>query len=70
MENNNNATGSQGRFLIAAVLCMFVLFGWQYFFAPKKPASDGNANANVAANTAPATPATTAPTATEHKTKT
>ncbi len=36
---------------------MVVLFGWSYFFAPKKPAE--NANANVAANTnnpAPATP--------------
>jgi YidC/Oxa1 family membrane protein insertase len=50
---------SQSRFLIAAVLSMVVLFGWQYFFAPQKPA--GDANANVAANTA-ATPQT-APTA-------
>src|SRR4051794_30375367 len=61
MENNSNAQSSQGRFLIAAVLCLLVLFGWQYWFAPKKPAADANANtaANVAANTAPATPAPT-----------
>ncbi|MFL6373138.1 MAG: membrane protein insertase YidC [Pyrinomonadaceae bacterium] len=61
MENNSNAQSSQGRFLIAAVLCLLVLFGWQYWFAPKKPVTDANANtaANVAANTAPATPAPT-----------
>src|SRR3982750_4440816 len=45
---------SQSRFLIAAVLSMIVLFGWQYFFTPKKPAGDANSNANVATNTAPA----------------
>src|ERR1043165_4989716 len=59
MENNSNAPGSQSRFLVAAVLCLLVLFGWQDFFAPKKPAVDANANANVPANTAPATPAPT-----------
>ena len=59
MENNSNAPSSQSRFLIAAVLCLLVLFGWQYFFAPKKPVTDANTNANVAANTAPATPAPT-----------
>jgi YidC/Oxa1 family membrane protein insertase len=59
MDNNNSGTSSQGRFLIAAVLCLIVLFGWQYFFAPKKPATDANTNANVAANTASATPAPT-----------
>jgi YidC/Oxa1 family membrane protein insertase len=42
---------SQSRFLIAAVLSMIVLFGWQYFSAPKKPATD--ANANVAASASP-----------------
>lgn len=37
---------------------MAILFGWQYFFAPKPPpAGDANANANIAANTAqPAAP--------------
>ncbi len=31
---------------------MAILFGWQYFFAPKAPpAGDANTNANVAANT-------------------
>ncbi len=55
---------SQSRFLIAAVLSMIVLFGWQYFYAPKKPAGDANSNstanvsnANVAAaNTSAASP--------------
>lgn len=56
--------------MIAAVLCMAVLFGWQYFLAPKKPATDANANAdntaaaNTAANTAPtpvASPVTATP---------
>ena len=37
---------SQSRFLIAAVLSMAVLLGWTYFFAPKKPAVDGNRNTN------------------------
>ncbi|HEY2847183.1 MAG TPA: membrane protein insertase YidC [Pyrinomonadaceae bacterium] len=59
MENNSNNPSSQSRFLIAAVLCLIVLFGWQYLFAPKKPAADTNTNANVAANAAPATPAPT-----------
>ena len=57
MDNNSNSASSQSRFLVAAVLCLLVLFGWQYFFAPKKPAAD--ANANLATNTAPATPAPT-----------
>lgn len=61
MENQSNASSSQGRFLIAAVLSLLVLFGWQYFYAPKKPAGDANANANVA----PATPAPTQATAPE-----
>jgi YidC/Oxa1 family membrane protein insertase len=61
MENPGNQS-SQSRFLIAAVLSMIVLFGWSYFFAPKKPAGDANtnANANVAAtNTAQPAPAPT-----------
>ena len=48
MENSGN-NQNQSRFLIAAVLSMVVLFGWSYFFAPKKPAV--TENANVAANT-------------------
>ncbi len=63
MENSNNsgAGGSQARFLIAAVLSMAVLFGWQYFFAPKKPADNTNtvSNSNTA-QTAPAPQPTTA----------
>ena len=30
--------------------------GWQYWFAPKKPATDANSNANVAVNTAAPSP--------------
>ena len=64
MENQSN----QGnyRFLIAAVLSMVVLFGWTYFFAPTKPASNSNTeqaasntNAVQPANTVAATPAPT-----------
>ena len=57
MENPGNQ--NQSRFLIAAVLSMVVLFGWSYFFAPKKPAAD---NANVAANTNTAQSITPQPT--------
>src|SRR5689334_20229139 len=46
----NSGSQNQGRFLIAAVLSMIVLFGWQYFYAPKKPAGDANANANTTAS--------------------
>lgn len=62
MENQSNPTG-QSRFLIAAVLSMVVLFGWSYFFAPKKPVDNTNANVAANANTAaPApTPASTTP---------
>ena len=59
MENPGNSS-NQSRFLIAAALSMVVLFGWSYFFTPKKPAD--NANANVAANTN--TAVNTAPAAT------
>lgn len=45
--------------MMAAVLSMAVLFGWSYFFAPQKPADNGNANANIASNAA--IPAPTAP---------
>ena len=53
------------------VLAMAVLFGWQYFYAPKAPAPDNSniaANANtaqpVAAQPTPAAPATQTPTET------
>lgn len=42
------------RFMLAAVLSLMVLFGWSYFFAPKKTE---NSNANTAQVTATATPA-------------
>jgi YidC/Oxa1 family membrane protein insertase len=46
---------SQSRFLIAALLSMAVLFGWTYFFAPKKSATD-NTNTAQSATTATPTP--------------
>ena len=57
MENQANSS-NQSRFLIAAVLSMAILFGWQYFFAPKTPPA--NSNSNTAANTATNTAANTA----------
>lgn len=45
--DNSNQQSQTSRFIIAAVLSMIVLFGWTYFFAPKKPATD---NANTAQN--------------------
>ena len=62
MENSSNSS-NQTRFIIAAVLSFIVLFGWSYFFAPKKPATDNtNSNTNTAVETASqATPATPAP---------
>jgi len=48
MDNSSN----QSRFLIAAVLSMAMLFGWSYFFTPKQPAGDANANIASTANTA------------------
>ncbi|MGE3465322.1 MAG: membrane protein insertase YidC [Pyrinomonadaceae bacterium] len=59
MENQSNS-GNQSRFLIAAVLSMAILFGWQYFFAPTPPA---NNSSDTAANTNQAGAPTTAPTA-------
>ncbi|HVE60169.1 MAG TPA: membrane protein insertase YidC, partial [Pyrinomonadaceae bacterium] len=50
---DNSKQQNQSRFLIAAVLSMAVLFGWQYFFAPK-PKPTENANTAQVANTAPA----------------
>ncbi len=45
---DQNKTQSQSRFLLAAVLSMFVLTGWMYFFAPEKPEQDqANANTNI-----------------------
>ncbi len=59
---NENKQSNQQRFLIAAALSMAVLFGWSYFFAPKKPENaNSNVNSNVSvANTqaAPVTPQT------------
>ncbi len=56
MDNQGNSS-NQSRFLIAAVLSMAILFGWQYFFAPQ-PAPNTNSNTAVNANTSvAATPA-------------
>lgn len=54
MENQGNSS-NQSRFLIAAVLSMAILFGWQYFFAPKPVP---NTNSNTAADNKIATLAT------------
>ncbi|HEX8286434.1 MAG TPA: membrane protein insertase YidC [Pyrinomonadaceae bacterium] len=51
---DNSKQQNQGRFLLAAVLSMAVLFGWSYFFTPKKPQTDN-------ANTAEVTTATNTP---------
>ncbi len=51
---SDNKQNTQFRFVAAAVLSMAFLFGWQYFFAPKKPLTD---NANTAQTVATATPA-------------
>ncbi|HLA94869.1 MAG TPA: membrane protein insertase YidC, partial [Pyrinomonadaceae bacterium] len=53
MEQQNNQ--GQSRFLIAAVISMVVLFGWSYFFAPTKPATETNTT-TAAANTTAAQP--------------
>ncbi len=37
---------------MAIVLCMAVLFGWMYFFAPEKPKTDNANTSQTAANTA------------------
>lgn len=52
---DNSKQQNQSRFLLAAVLCMAVLFGWQYFFAPKPKPTD-NANTAQVANTENTTP--------------
>jgi YidC/Oxa1 family membrane protein insertase len=54
MDSNNQS--SQTRFLIAAVLSMVVLFGWSYFFAPTKPATNTN-TAQAEAQPQPTAPA-------------
>ncbi len=54
MENNGNS--NQSRFITAAALSAVVLFGWSYFFAPKKPAVE---NTNPAANSNTSQPAQT-----------
>lgn len=65
MEDPGNS--NQSRFLIAMVLAMAVLFGWQYFYAPKPPVADPNANTNtntaqpVAAQPTPAAPVAQTP---------
>ena len=61
MENPGNS--NQSRFLIAAVISMAVLFGWSYFFAPKPPANNQNANVAANSNTAQSVTPQPAPTA-------
>ena len=57
MENSGNS--NQYRFLIAGVLSLIVLFGWSYFFAPKKPTPDANTAANANTGAANVTAANT-----------
>lgn len=47
---DNSKQQNQMRFFLAAALSMAVLFGWSYFFAPKKPVTD-NANTAQVENT-------------------
>ena len=49
----------QSRFLIAAVLSMVVLFAWSYFFTPRAPEGDANANTATAEQAAAPAPAET-----------
>ncbi|HNQ15249.1 MAG TPA: membrane protein insertase YidC, partial [Pyrinomonadaceae bacterium] len=60
-----NSKPNQSRFLTAVVLSFAVLFAWSYFFAPKPPPPDANANV-AATNTQPTeqTPASSTPQAT------
>ncbi|HEX8637526.1 MAG TPA: membrane protein insertase YidC [Pyrinomonadaceae bacterium] len=53
---DNSKQQNQSRFLIAAVLSMMVLFGWSYFFAPQKPATDNANTSQVASTTNTPTP--------------
>lgn len=55
---DNSKQQNQSRFFIAVMLCMAVLFGWQYFFAPKPKPTD-NANTAQVANTETAPQQTT-----------
>jgi|CXWL01.1.fsa_nt_gi YidC/Oxa1 family membrane protein insertase len=59
---NQGSSSNQSRFLIAAVLSMAILFGWQFLFPPPTPPA--NTNSNTAANSNTATNAPT-PTATQ-----
>lgn len=51
---SDNKQSSQLRFMAAAVLSLLVLFGWSYFFAPKKTINDNTNTAQTAATPAPA----------------
>ncbi|MEO8073961.1 MAG: membrane protein insertase YidC [Acidobacteriota bacterium] len=51
---SDNKQNTQLRFFLAVTLSMAFFFGWQYFFAPKKPVTD---DANTAQTVATATPA-------------
>ena len=57
---DNSKQQNQSRFLLAAALCMAVLFGWQYFFAPPPKPAD-NTNTAQTTNTQPAPQVQTTP---------
>ena len=50
---SENKQQTQSRFLLAALLSMTVLFGWSYFFAPKKPQTETANSAQVVSNATP-----------------
>ena len=51
---SDNKQQTQSRFLLAALLSMAVLFGWTYFFAPKKQQTDNINPTQTVANTSSA----------------
>lgn len=59
---DNSKQQNQSRFFVAVLLCMAVLFGWQYFFAPlPKPTDNANTAQVTNSETAPQTPTPNAP---------
>lgn len=58
---SDSKQNSQSRFLLAALLSMLVFYGYSYFFVPKNPATDANANTAVVTNATPEAQAITPP---------
>ncbi len=51
---SDNKQNTQLRFFLAVTLSMAFFFGWQYFFAPKKPVTDDAYTAQTVATATPA----------------